>query len=160
MLSRTGTGLMRVNIIVQMKTSFQRVILALFLSVPFAKADDTAPVEVVNEDAIRPPQIEVRVRPDRPDRPNRERTAAMKEALTHFKQKRVEFIAQQRDLTRQLKGASEDDKAAIREKIRQNRASFVETKEEFHDELKASSEKLKEMGRKLQEERAGSSKRE
>jgi hypothetical protein len=36
----------------------------------------------------------------------------------------------------------------------------VETKEEFHDELKASSEKLKEMGRKLQEERAGSSKRE
>ena len=78
------------------------------------------------------------------------------DGYSKFKAKRSEFIARQRDLARQLKGASEDDKEAVREKIRQNRAAFAEAKDDFHDDLKSATEKLKDVGRKLHEERQGS----
>jgi hypothetical protein len=130
------------------------VIIALSFTISFARADDLPLVDL--GDPIRVADLEVRVRPERPDRPNRERSAAVKEVLDQFKAKRSEFIARQRDLARQLKGASEDDKEAVREKIRQNRAAFAEAKDDFHDDLKSATEKLKDVGRKLHEERQGS----
>jgi hypothetical protein len=100
------------------------------------------------------------IRPERPDRPNRQRTEALKEMLSRFQQKRSEYIAKRRDLTRQLRGASDEDKSAVRENIRMSHASILEHKDEFHDELKLASEKLKELNRKLMEERRVARRRE
>ena len=97
----------------------------------------------------------------RPERPDRAQTApVIKEALEKMRQRRAEFIARHRELERQLKGATAEDRATIRQQMLENRTAFSEAKEEFHEDLKAVSEKLKDQVRKIGQERQSSSKRE
>ena len=96
-------------------------------------ADARAEVEVALSTST-----EKRVRPEKPERPERpkKKDAAgeeVKEMAAEFRTKLAEFHAEQKELLKTMKSASEAERTQIREQLKTNREEFNSAKEDFGD---------------------------
>ena len=69
--------------------------------------------------------------------------AAVKTLILSFDVTRDDFLARQRGLLAQLKGATPDERAAIREKLEANRAAFLAALKNFRTDLRKDLKDLK-----------------
>jgi Skp family chaperone for outer membrane proteins len=76
-------------------------------------------------------------KPERPDRPIKENSGQeVKELVSDFRTKMAEFHAEQKELVKRLKSASEEERSNIREQMKSNREEFNSLKDEFRDSIK------------------------
>lgn len=87
-----------------------------------------------------PPRGEV-LRPDRPNRPGLppEIAALMRE----FETDREAFLAKQREVLKTLQGATEEQRATIRETLRQNREQWLKDNAELREQIRQKLQELK-----------------
>jgi hypothetical protein len=73
----------------------------------------------------------------RPDRPELQRLPAdLRERLARFETVREAYLAEQRELLRKLRGASDEDRDQIRELIKTRRDAWLEQARQFREEAK------------------------
>jgi hypothetical protein len=83
-------------------------------------------------------------KPDRPERPDSSgNNAAMKEIVVDFQTRTANLRAQRGDLVKQLKDATEEERAKLRGELQANREALVKLKEQFRDEIQALHDSLK-----------------
>ena len=68
----------------------------------------------------------------------------IRERLQEFHQKREEYLQQQRELARQLRGASQDDLEAIRARIREQRQAWLEEANRIREQARERVQQLRE----------------
>jgi hypothetical protein len=68
----------------------------------------------------------------------------IRERLQEFHQKREEYLRQQRELTRRLRGASEDDLEEIRARIREQRQAWLEEANRIREQARERVQQLRE----------------
>ena len=120
-------------------------------------ADARAEVEVALSTST-----EKRVRPEKPERPERPKNKdiagdEVKELAAEFRAKMAELHAEQKELVKKLKSASETERTRIREQMKVNREEFNTVKEGFHDARKEVTDSLKEHAVKISAEVKGDS---
>lgn len=92
-------------------------------------------------------------KPERPERPKKETPGQeVKELVADFRTKIAEFHAEQKELVKRLKSATEQERSEIREQMKQNREEFHSVKEEFRDTVKTVTGDLKDHASKLSAE--------
>jgi hypothetical protein len=107
------------------------------------------PVRVGDEQVgkvIRPPVVrpDMPVRPDRPERPERPPLPPeLKALLEKFETAREEYLKEQAELFKQLRGATEADREAIRAQIKEKREIWIEKTKEVREEIRKRLEELK-----------------
>ena len=116
---------------------------------------DAIDLEVIVEASGDKPQKPEK--PERPERPKKE-GAAVKELAVEFRTKMAEFHAEQKELVKKLKSATEAERADIREQLKSNREEFQSVKEEFRDSVKDLSGTLKDHATKISAETKAESK--
>lgn len=92
--------------------------------------------------------IEKRVRPEKPERPERPKKKdisgeEVKELAAEFRATMAEFHAEQKELVKKLKSASETERTQIREQLKTHREEFNTVKEGFRDAVKEVTGSLK-----------------
>jgi hypothetical protein len=92
-------------------------------------------------------------RPDKPEKPNVPRPGkdVVKQLVRDFRTKAEEYKLQQQELTKKLKDATADDRAKVREQMKQLLNDYQEMKDQFRDQIKDQAHKVKEQ-RKLDAE--------
>src|SRR5438552_1128245 len=99
---------------------------------------------VLADDATPPPVV---VPPDRDDRDlNRDlknAPDAVKTLILNFDATRDAYLVKQRDLLKQLRAATPDERAAIREQLQDNRAAFLALLKTFRQDLRKDLQDLK-----------------
>jgi len=103
------------------------------------------------------PDVRIRgekpLRPERPDKPDRRgKSAEMKEIVRDFRAKLTELHAECQDLKKQLKDATEEERAKLREELVANRETVNTLKEQFRDDVRELHESLKNHGGKVDDE--------
>jgi len=91
----------------------------------------------------QPPRGEV-IRPDRPNRPGL--PADIAKLMREFETDREAFLAKQREIIKTLQGATEEQRASIRETLRQNREEWLKANTELREQIR---QKLQELRDKL-----------
>jgi hypothetical protein len=98
-------------------------------------------------DDVKPPRptSPTIVRPDRPTRPDKpELPAEIKQLIDEFQKARESFLADQRDLAKQIRGATADERETLREQLKANREEWLDKQKELREEIKAAIQRLKE----------------
>ncbi|MBI5772450.1 MAG: hypothetical protein HZA89_01755 [Verrucomicrobia bacterium] len=83
-------------------------------------------------------------RPERPDGVERPTLPAEVKALMEkFETAREEFMKEQREIEKQLKGATEEEREKIREQLKTKREEWLEKTKELREEIKKRIDELK-----------------
>ncbi len=96
---------------------------------------------------------ESQVKPVRPETPdNSGKSDLMKQLVSDFQTKAAVLRAQRLDLNKQLKDATEEERAKLREQLQANRDAVAKLKEQFRDDVKELHDSLKNHGDKVDAE--------
>jgi hypothetical protein len=122
--------------------------------VPELPEKPTTPVEPeIPERPVVPVTPEKPEKPDRPEKPeNPGRSVEMKEIVGDFRAKLTELHASRADLQKQMKDATEEERAQLREQLQANREEVAQLKEQFRDGIKELHASLKNHGGKIDAE--------
>ena len=93
------------------------------------------------EDRVKKPEIGANggqiVRPERPERPDRPQLPPeIRRLLAVFEKARDTYLEKQKELLKQLKDATEEQKAALREQLKENQDKFAKIRAELRERLK------------------------
>ena len=96
------------------------------------------------EDRVKKPEIGANggqvVRPERPERPERpdrpQLPPEIRRLLAVFEKARDTYLEKQKELLKQLKDATEEQKAALREQLKENQDKFAKIRAELRERLK------------------------
>lgn len=99
---------------------------------------------------VKPELPEKPVRPETPD--NSGKSDLMKQLVSDFQTKAAVLRAQRLDLNKQLKDATEEERAKLREQLQANRDAVAKLKEQFRDDVKELHDSLKNHGDKVDAE--------
>jgi hypothetical protein len=103
--------------------------------------------------------VEKPVRPEKPERPERPKKEIVgqdvKELVAEFRSKMAEFHTEQKELVKKLKSAKEEERAGIREQLKQNREEYHTVKEQLRDTVKDVAGDLKDHAVKVSAEVKG-----
>ena len=81
-------------------------------------------------------------KPDRPTPPGQEKKDLVKDLINDFRAKAEEYKNSQQDLVKKYKNATAEERARIREQIKELKEQFREAKDQFQSEMK--SDKIRE----------------
>jgi Spy/CpxP family protein refolding chaperone len=151
-------------------TKWLAVITALNLFAAFSvqadsgsNTEDSGTVETGNPDKgvnpdkpEKPEHPEHPVHPEKPARPEKPdehgKSGEMKAIVSDFRTKLTELNAQRVDLAKQMKDATEEQRAKLREDMAANRDAITHLKEQFRDEVRELHDTLKTHGNKVDAE--------
>jgi hypothetical protein len=80
-------------------------------------------------------------RPDRPERMSLPQD--IRDRVQSFERRREAYLAEQKELARQLRGASDEDRQRIRDLIRDRREAWLEEAKKFREEARKRLDELK-----------------
>ena len=124
---------------------------------PAAGQQTPPPINVPGADVELPdlPVEPPRGRPERPEKPERpaspgqEKSDIVRGLVDDFRAKAEEYKNAQQDLVKRFKNASAEERARIREQIKEIKEQFREAKDQFQSEMKASHKVREELKRAI-----------